>query len=152
TLVVASATPDADFQFGVVENEQPNAVSTPNGAVFVTTGSIRRMRDEAELAGVLAHEITHVMQNHGLKAVGDEMRKGALVRGLNAASNSTARFSAIADFGADTFINKGFSKEAEREADAGAVGLCKQAGYDPAGLLRFLERLEKESPSSGAST
>ena len=146
-LVKASNNPDLDMQFGVVESDKPNAVSAPHGAIFITTGAIKRLRDESELAGVLAHEISHVLKNHGMKAYAEASKSDAFVRGLSAASNDAARWQVVIDGGVEAVVVKGYDKKTEFEADAAAAALCRSAGYDPAGLQRFLERLEQESPS-----
>lgn len=63
-----SERPDIGWTFGVIENETPNAFSAPGGYVFVTTGLLKKMTNEAQLAGVLSHEIAHVTHRHALKA------------------------------------------------------------------------------------
>lgn len=63
-----SSRPEITWTFGVIENETPNAFSAPGGYVFVTTGLLNKMTNEAQLAGVLGHEIGHVVHRHSLKA------------------------------------------------------------------------------------
>lgn len=147
SLVDAAQFYETDFVFGVLaEDARINALSTPNGVVLVTRAALRTIEDEAELAGVLAHEIAHVMKNHGVKAVKDEkFWKGALKAGLGADGN----YAALAGAGTDFLLLRSFSKQAELEADAGAVTIASAAGYDPAGLARFLARVEARADSKG---
>ena len=71
TVATASPRPDYNYVFGVLDTDEVGAYSGPSGYVMVTRGMISHMRDEAELAGVLAHECAHVARQHGLKAVKD---------------------------------------------------------------------------------
>ena len=68
-----SERPDLPWQFGVLDAPQLNAFAVPGGTIFITRGLLERMRSEAELAGVLGHEIVHVVKKHHLKAI----QKGA---------------------------------------------------------------------------
>ncbi len=72
-LALQTERPDLPWQFGVLEAPQLNAFAVPGGTIFVTRGLVERMKSEAELAGVLAHEISHVLRKHHLKAI----QKGA---------------------------------------------------------------------------
>src|ERR1035437_8007236 len=92
-LTVASASPNAggNWVFGVLESSDVNAFSGPNGYVFVTRGAIAQMHDEAELAGVLAHEISHVCRHDGLKQIQAAERAGA-AKELVASSSDAQQF------------------------------------------------------------
>src|SRR6185436_10736392 len=70
-IVNASDRPVGNWEFGVLETNDVNAFAGPNGYIFVTRGALSRMENEAQLAGVLAHEVTHVLHHHGLQAVKD---------------------------------------------------------------------------------
>ena len=74
-LAMHSERPGLPWHFGVLDTDSVNAFATPGGYVFITRGLLLQMRDESELAGVLAHEISHVTERHALET----MRKGALV-------------------------------------------------------------------------
>ncbi len=147
-LTVASAAGPADsgtdYVFGVLNTPEVQAFSTPSNHVMISRGALQRMRDESELAGVLGHEITHVRREHGIKS----MANAKFTRGASnmaaATSPSFSGYQNLADLGVDAFLKNGYDKPSELTADAGAVELAKAAGYDPAGLLRFLETLEKE--------
>jgi predicted Zn-dependent protease len=72
-LAAQTERPDLPWQFGVLESPNVNAFAVPGGTIFITRGLLERMRNEAELAGVLGHEIVHVLRKHHLKAI----QKGA---------------------------------------------------------------------------
>ena len=72
-LAVQTERPDLPWQFGVLDSPNVNAFAVPGGTIFITRGLLERMRSEAELAGVLGHEISHVLRKHHLKAI----QKGA---------------------------------------------------------------------------
>lgn len=148
TLVDSCSKPDGNWYFAVVDDPQANAFSGPDGYIFVTTGALKEIRDESELAGVLAHEMTHVLKHHGLNAAKKSGFNSALAESGSAAVSG--RDSAMGQF-ASTSLNagavamtRGYERPQEDEADAGAVKLMSKAGYDPNGYLNFLKRLAAE--------
>jgi predicted Zn-dependent protease len=144
-----SANPTAPWIFGVIDSPDINAFSGPNGYVFITRGALRQMRDEAELAGVLAHEVGHVVAHDGLEQVKAAEQRGALQDLMKAGGNDTQQFSAVADLGVDVVTKQAYSQPQELRSDAAAVKLMADAGYDPASYLRFLQRMQGMS-SGGA--
>ncbi len=149
TLADSSARPDGHFVFGVLNSNEVNAFSGPNGYVLVTRGAMQKMQDESELAGVLAHEIAHVVNHDGFNAV---KQSNVLSAGLSVASTAdqkVAQFRNVANAGVDLIIKKGYSKGQELKADEDAVKLLTVAGYDPEGYLRFLQRLQQSASAQG---
>jgi predicted Zn-dependent protease len=146
-LTVASVCPrpDLSWVFGVIESSEVNAFSGPNGYVFITRGALAQMKDEAELAGVLAHEISHVVNHDGLEMVKAAEAKGALVH-LASSNSDTAQFAALADTGVETLTKQGYGKPQELKADKGAVTILINAGYDPSSYLRYLQRTNTPQP------
>src|SRR5206468_2680417 len=69
TMASVSPRPELNFAFGVLDTPEVGAYSTPGGYIFVTRGALDLMQDESELAGVLAHEVAHVVLNHGIEEV-----------------------------------------------------------------------------------
>lgn len=144
-VVNASPRPVGNWLFGVLETDEVNAFAGPNGYIFVTRGALNRMDDEAELAGVLGHEITHVLHHHGLGAVNTGGLTGLARAGSQIASaynRSWAQFAQLFDVGVDVVIDKGYAKTQELDADANAVDLMAGAGYDPNSYVKFLRKLE----------
>jgi predicted Zn-dependent protease len=141
TVATGSPNPGGNWVFGVIDSPEVNAFSGPNGYVFVTRGALARMQDEAELAGVLAHEIAHVCNHDGLKQVQAAEQRGALSEAMKA-NNRAMQFAAMADAGVDAITKQGYSQPQELAADGAAVGIMSAAGYDPQSYFRYLQRLQ----------
>jgi predicted Zn-dependent protease len=149
-LTVAGSTPNpgGNYVFGILDTDEINAFSGPNGYIFITRSALKNMRNEAELAGVLAHEISHVCHHDGLHEVQNAAKEGALKEGLQA-SNATARFAALTDTGIDVITKTGYTQPEEFAADQSAVHFTSNAGYDPAAFVKFLQRLQDLQGASG---
>jgi predicted Zn-dependent protease len=152
-LALQTERPDLPWTFGVLDDKGFNAFATPGGHVFVTRGLIARMQSEAELAGVLAHEIAHVLKKHHLRAV----QKNAgfalaadFVTAANKGGNSEAR-NALLNIGRKLYAS-GLDKEDEFEADRLGVVIAARAGYDAYGLPSVLQTLEAQNPGDGDFT
>ena len=150
-LASQTERPDLPWQFGVLEAPQVNAFAVPGGTIFITRGLLARMKSEAELAGVLSHEIAHVLRKHHLKAI----QKGALASlGGQAASaafgemNAQAKEKLIA-FGTEMY-SRGLDKGDEMEADRLGVVIATRGGYDPYGLPAVLQTLQAANPNDSA--
>jgi beta-barrel assembly-enhancing protease len=141
TLVTVSSAPDRHYIFGVLETEKVGAFSAPNGYVFVTHGAIKLAQDEAELAGVLGHELTHVINRHGIKAVQAAMFKTGALQAASAASQIDQAMPSLNYMG-DVVLRNGYDKPQENEADKGSVTLLIAAGYDPNSFLNYMKRLD----------
>ena len=149
-LSLHSERPDLNWQFGVLDSPNINAFATPGGYVFVTKGLLERMRSESELAGVLAHEISHVVKKHHLAA----MRKGAGIQAgadilseyveQRGQSNQAAKDHLIG--GAKEVMLRGLDKNDEFEADRMGVVIAARSGYDPFGLPAVLQTLQAMDP------
>jgi len=142
--------PDLNWQFGVLDSDNINAFSTPGGYVLITKGLLARLRNEAELAGVLAHETAHVVKKHHLTA----MRKG---KGMEAGANVVSMYleqqgqrSAAAKEklvgGMKEIMLRGLDKDDEFEADRMGVVIAARAGYDPYGVPSVLQMLQSLNP------
>jgi beta-barrel assembly-enhancing protease len=138
----ASSNPGAPWIFGVIDSPDINAFSGPNGYVFITRGALRQMKDEAELAGVLAHEIGHVCAHDGLEQVKAAELRGAGQDFMKAGGSQTQQFSGVADMAVDGITKQAYSQPQELGADGAAVQIMSAAGYDPTSYLRFLQRMQ----------
>ncbi len=148
TLTRNCNRPELDFHFIVIESGEINAYSTPGGYVFVTTAVLDKMENEAELAGVLAHEIAHVTERHIVKELslkGAEKSAVSSIAALIGGASKSAgiAFSQAVDKAVDLILRDGYKKEDEMQADADAVLLCAFSGYDPSGLVTFLDKVGK---------
>lgn len=151
-FTVASASPDPgkSYVFGVLNSPEVNAYSGPNGYIFVTRGALSFMKDEAELAGVLAHELAHVAHHDGLHQVQTAEMQGAISEGLQANSQA-AQFSVLADASVDVITKQGYSQPQENAADETGVQIMAAAGYNPASYQAFLQRLAQSQGASGGT-
>ena len=143
-LALHSERPNLPWKFGIVDTADFNAFSTPGGHVLISQGLFDRMRNESELAGVLAHEIAHVVQKHHLKALQNGLRSSALsdMNGyFNSGGGLGSQFTKVLlDSGKEMFV-RGLDKEDEYEADRMAAVMAARSGYSPYGLAGVLQTL-----------
>lgn len=135
-LVPYSDRSDIDYTFRVVEDDQVNAFATMGGYVYVTTGLLRAAENEGQLAGVLGHEIGHIVERH----VVDQMEERAIQQGILTAAGLESE--EIVALGVEIAINRSNSRSDELEADVRGFENIVRAGYAPIALVNFLENLE----------
>jgi predicted Zn-dependent protease len=149
-ISLQTSRPNLPWTFAVLDDPGFNAFATPGGFVFVTKGLIDQLADESELAGILAHEITHVIQRHHLMALRKNAQAGAvaqvgasvLSRQIGGAGGALAsQFVGLAR----NMYSKGLDQTDEFESDRQGVALAASAGFDPYGLLAVLQRLRSAS-------
>lgn len=138
--------PEIDFYFAAVESEEINAFAVPGGYIFITTAAFDMMQNEAELAGVLAHEIAHVLDRHIVKALNiraDDESMTAVVSKIvgGHAESAIVIFDQAIDVAFDLLFRKGLEVEDEYSADEQGLFLMVLAGYDPSAGYQFLERI-----------
>jgi predicted Zn-dependent protease len=155
---------DLPWTFGVIQNETINAFAMPGGTVIISHGLLKRLQNESELAGVLGHEIAHVVQKHQLKAIQSGAGAEALASvGKEVAAQRLARTgggdafglkSQVAGLGVDLLKNGFFIKPLDRgleeEADRMGVVLAARSGYDPYGFVSVLQMLAAQTPNDEA--
>ncbi|MGV1097867.1 M48 family metalloprotease [Thiovibrio sp. JS02] len=153
TLAEFSDRPETygGYHFLLIADEGINAFAAPGGLILVSRGMLRCCKDEDQVAAVLAHEIGHVQQKHGLQAI----RKSRLTSAFSLMATEGARQlgspelagltdifeNSINDVTA-TLVNSGYSRAFEREADAAALAILSRAGYDPRALVAMLGEME----------
>jgi predicted Zn-dependent protease len=147
-LAMNAGRPELEFHFAILDTDDINGYSAPGGYIFVTRGALANMQDESELAGVLAHEMGHVVEKHVVKELnikGQSMSSVSSLAVLIGGSSESARlaFSQSVDKAMDVLFKNGLKREDEIQADRDAVLFCAFSGYDPAGLPRFFERINK---------
>ncbi|MDD4981028.1 MAG: Maf and M48 domain-containing protein [Candidatus Omnitrophica bacterium] len=131
---------DIDYHFMVLDDEEVNAVSLPGGYVYVNKGLVDAVTNDDELAGVLAHEVGHIVARHSIKKL-QAITGYSILRILTAAVPQGAQVGNAAD-AAFTEIMLGYSREDELLADQLAARYAKMAGYNPRGMVDFLLRLQ----------
>ncbi len=145
-LVQSTNRPEIEFRFAVLNTDDINAYAAPGGYVFVTRGALARMRDESELAGVLAHEIAHIVEKHVVKELnikGSDQSTAAGFATLIGGTSQSARtaFAQAVDKALDMLFKDGYKRVDETQADKDAVMFSAMAGYDPSGLVKYFERI-----------
>lgn len=138
------------FEFHLLDDEQTiNAFALPGGQVFITDALYQRLETEGQVAGVLAHEIGHVVGRHG----SEQMAKAQLTQGLASAAviaatdpdDPSSREEQQVAAAVAQLVNMNFSREHELESDRLAVRLMADAGYDPRALIRVMEVLAQDT-------
>lgn len=145
------AAPERGFAFRVriVDGDEVNAFALPGGQLVVFRGLLEKATEPEEVAGVLAHEMAHVLGRHGLKNLAHSLGLGL---GLRLVLGDAEGLLGLGGRVASAAARNDYSREQENEADAVGVELLLRAGMDPKGLVRFFELLAKEPGSelSGA--
>lgn len=138
---VASQTdrPDLPWTFGVIDTSSLNAFAAPGGYVLITRGLYEILDNEAQLAGVIGHEVAHIMRRHHINVM---QKSAALSAGakLLQRDNRGLFINNLIGEGATVF-SRGLDKSAEYEADEIGVILAARAGYNPYGLVDVLQKL-----------
>ena len=153
-LAMQSERPDLPWRFGVISSTEVNAFAMPGGTVLITSGLYDRLRDEAELAGVLGHEIAHVVEKHQLSAI-KKAAGQALLGDIAGEAAARSGSQAVNMFGDEVFnagmnlFAKGLDKKDEYDADARGMVLAARAGYSPFGLVGVLQTLGSSGGSQG---
>jgi len=142
-LAVQTERPDLPWQFGVLDAPELNAFAVPGGTIFVTRGLLAQMKSEAELAGVLAHEIGHVLKKHHLKAIQKSAQAALAGEGVNLAlkDRAPAVRDKLVSAGTELY-SRGLDKTDELEADRLGVVIASRGGYDAYGLPAVLQTLQ----------
>jgi predicted Zn-dependent protease len=142
-LAQESSRPGLDWQFIVLDTDGVNAFASPGGFVHITRGALGLVRNEAELAGVLGHEITHITAKHTVRAI-QKSKVVSLTAGEVGSSGSLAQsvVSRLAEAAYSNIINNKFDRNDEVESDKVGIGLANKAGYAPGALSDVLKRLE----------
>jgi hypothetical protein len=135
------------FEFHCVNDKAINAFALPGGYVFINRGAIEVSDAEAQLAGVMAHELSHVALRHGTNQATKAQLAQGVVGGLEAILGGSTSGTLLAELG--SFAAGGvllrYSREAETQADVMGTQVLYDSGYDPRALAQFFEKLEAET-------
>jgi predicted Zn-dependent protease len=160
SLAYCSSMPETfgGWHFLVLDTAEINAFGAPSGYVLVSRELLRCAKSEDEVAAILAHEIGHVVLKHGIGAI-DKARKtsallsiakaGVAVAGSSTAQNLVSTFGDVISDITKTLVNKGYSRELEYQADAAAIAVLANAGYDPRALVRMLQVMQTKWKKDG---
>jgi len=151
-LQTNSIWPDISFQIKVVKDTNLNAFAFPNGVIYIHTGILARMDNEAQLAALLAHEMVHCTHRHSLKAlrsIKDRPAYIASVRQIQTKSATVRELTRLLGITGSTASISGYTRELETEADRVGLDLVVQANYDPREVLKLFELLKQEIELEG---
>jgi predicted Zn-dependent protease len=156
TVVLGSPRPYiyGGYHFAVLDTDEINAFACPGGTIFVTKGMLKMVSTEDQLAAVLSHEVGHVAEKHGLKAI-SSARWTEVVTPLateTAKAYTDAEMASLVDLFQGTvndvfktLVVNGYGREQELQADGLAIGCMKTCGYDGRQFISLLDRLEQTS-------
>jgi len=145
----AAKAPSAEagypYEFHLLSDPQTiNAFALPGGQVFLTVGLLRRLKSEAQLAGVLGHEVGHVVGRHGAEHLAKQQLGTALVNAVGIAASDNpdnARQAAVLAQAANQLVSLQYGREDELEADQLGFRFMTEAGYNPQGLVELMQIL-----------
>jgi predicted Zn-dependent protease len=135
------------YHFAVLDSTEINAFACPGGTIFITKGMLKEVRNEEELAAVLAHEVAHINDRHGIEAI----RKARWTEALTVIGTTAAEQYGSRDLQRTLVVN-GYGQGQELEADRGSLNYVTRAGYSPRGLLDFLTRLHAKQRGARGGT
>lgn len=142
-LAQASSKPALPWTFIVLDTDAVNAFAAPGGFVHITRGALALVQDEAELAGVLGHEVVHVAEQHTVRAI---QKSKAIQMGADETLSGNAQlFNKLVDNVYLSIIENSFGRNEENESDEKGVSYANRIGYAPQGLHRFLTRLQERN-------
>ena len=139
--------PELRYYFGILDTQDINAYAAPGGYIFVTTGALRLMRNEAQLAGVLAHELAHINQKHIVKQLNLQSSDRSLTSGIaqilgGATLSAKIALERLNDLAFKMLMEEGLSKKDEADADQKALEMLISSGYDLQSYLDYLSSLK----------
>jgi len=142
-LAQASSRPSLGWSFIVLDTDSVNAFAAPGGYVHITRGALALIQNEAELAGVLGHELTHITEKHTIREI--QKDSGIKLGAQESLSGNAALFERVVGATVSKIVNQAFSPAQENESDAKGSSLANQVGYAPSGLATFLTRLKERN-------
>lgn len=138
-VVAVTDRQDLPYRFFVLQDQTPNAFALPGGLIFVTTGLMAIMENEAQLVGVLAHEVGHVTAKHHVEKIREAaLAQGVAVAAVGAEGAATQQIAGVVA----NLVLRGMGRQDELESDRLGASYAAKLGYDPSALTGFLQRLE----------
>jgi len=137
---IANKTP-WQFEFYVLDSDVINAFALPGGPVFITTGLLFQLETEDAAAGVIAHEIVHVLARHSAQRIAKNDLTNGVIGAVGVASGDRETTQAVALIG--SLVNMQYGRDDEIESDTLGVCLMLSAGYDPQAMVEVMEVLQQ---------
>jgi predicted Zn-dependent protease len=132
---------DVEYKFKVIDKDEINAFACPGGFIYIYTGLLDILDNEAQLAGVLAHEVSHVVARHSVKKLQNIYGYSILAQ-IALGDKAEGVAGDIVNIAA-MLILQGYSRDNEFEADRYGILYAKNAGYNPKGMIQVFEKFEK---------
>ena len=145
-MAQSSTRPNLPWTFIVLDTDGANAFAAPGGYIHVTKGLLALIKNEAELAGVLGHEIVHVTEKHTIRAI--QKSQAVQMGAAETLSGNSALMQRAVTATYDNIVDRGFGRADENEADEKGVALANKTGYAPNGLVAFLTTLKDRNKGS----
>ena len=145
-LAQGSTRPTLPWIFIVLDTDGVNAFAAPGGYVHITRGALGLMKNEAELAGVLGHEIIHVTAKHTIRSI--QKSKAVEMGAQETMSGNSALMQRAVTATYDNIVERGFGRAEENESDEMGIALANKIGYAPNGLIGFLTTLKDRNKDS----
>ena len=142
-LAINSTRPTLPWTFIVLDTDGVNAFAAPGGYVHITRGALALIKSEAELAGVLGHEIIHVTEKHTVRAI--QKNQAVQMGAAETLSGSAALMDRVVTAVYDNIVERGFGRAEENESDELGITLANKTGYAPNGLNGFLVTLKERN-------
>jgi predicted Zn-dependent protease len=144
-LAQASSRPNLAWEFIVLDSENVNAYAAPGGLVHITKGALGLMKDEAELAGVLGHEITHVTAKHTINAIQKSKTVSLGATEFSGDGLTGAGIAKLSTVGYEVLLENKFDRKEEMESDKTGVQIASTVGYAPRGMIGFLTKIAERN-------
>jgi predicted Zn-dependent protease len=144
-LAQSSSRPGLEWEFIVLDTDGVNAFAAPGGIVHITRGALGLIKNEAELAGVLGHEITHVTAKHTVRSIQKNKLVSLTAEEAGGGSLTAGVIARLVEASYKGIINNAFDRDDEIEADKVGVTLANKVGYAPGALADVLARLEERN-------
>lgn len=145
-IAKVSHTPGKSFKFSALNHESVNALALPDGSIYITRGMLEKLSTEAQLASILAHEAAHVTARHVSSAMSTQIGIELLLSVVASQTEMGQTAQMIANYG-NKIVGLRFSRDDEREADAGGLDYLVKAGYNPNAFIEVMKILDKQSKS-----
>lgn len=141
SVAQVSHRPDLPYEFTVVDDDSMNALALPGGPIFITRGMLEQLDSESQLAGILAHEVAHVVARHGTaqmsRQIGMELVLNAVI-----GDEAPQGLMTVAQVGSQILTLR-YSRDQERQADIAGIDYMVDAGYNPYGMKHVMQTLER---------
>ncbi len=134
-LAEESDRPELDYTFQVVDSDQINAYATVGGYTYITTGLLKLARNEAEVAGVIGHEIGHIEGKHLITQMSREAWRAGLMSAAGVDRNRAVQI------GVELAVRRPRSRDNEYDSDLRGLRIMREAGYAESGMVSFMEKL-----------